>query len=150
MGMKQKKNFFFSKKKFKMADSKKAHFLKSPILKNFLWKFLRFVLGLVGLNDAKSIDMAQPIWPWGCPTQGEKQPKNTNIAFFACFWAYVWQPHDHIGWALSMPFASINPTNPRTNSWNFHKKILRIDRVEKWPFFESAILNFFLLHPHEN
>ena len=33
MGMKQ--NFFFlSKKKFKMADSKKAHFSKSPILKN--------------------------------------------------------------------------------------------------------------------
>ena len=22
-----------------------------------------------------------------------------------------------------MPFASINPTNPRTNPWNFHKKI---------------------------
>ena len=43
-----------------------------------------------------------------------------------------------------MPFASINPTSPRTDPWNFHKKILRIDRVEKWPFFESAILNFFL------
>ena len=43
----------------------------------------------------------------------------------------------------SMPFASINPTNPRTNPWNFHKKILRIGDFEKWPFFESAILNFF-------
>ena len=55
--------FFFSKKKFKMADSKKAHFSKSPILKIFSRKFLRFVLGLVGLNDAKGIDVAQGIWP---------------------------------------------------------------------------------------
>ena len=30
-----KKKYFFSKKKFKMADSKKAHFSKSPILKIF-------------------------------------------------------------------------------------------------------------------
>ena len=42
-----------------------------------------------------------------------------------------------------MPFASFNPTNPRTNPWNFHKKILRIGDFEKWRFFESAILNFF-------
>ena len=42
-----------------------------------------------------------------------------------------------------MLFASNNPTNPRTDPWNFHKKILRIDRVEKWPIFESAILIFF-------
>ena len=33
-----KKKIFFSKKKFKMADSKKAHFSKSPILKNFFAK----------------------------------------------------------------------------------------------------------------
>ena len=37
-------------------------------------------------------------------------------------WAYIGQPDDHIGWAKWMPFASINPTNSRTNSWNFHKK----------------------------
>ena len=62
MGMKQKK-IFFLKKKLKMADSKKGHFSKSPILKIFSRKFLRFVLGLVGLNDAKGIDVAQHIWP---------------------------------------------------------------------------------------
>ena len=33
--MKPKKKNFFSKKKFKMADSKKAHFSKSPILEIF-------------------------------------------------------------------------------------------------------------------
>ena len=43
--------------------SKKAHFSKSPILKKFSRKFLRFVIGLVGLNDAKGIDVAQRIWP---------------------------------------------------------------------------------------
>ena len=57
-----KKKIFFLKKKFKMADSKKAHFSKSPILKIFSRKFLRLVLGLVGLNDAKGIDVAQRIY----------------------------------------------------------------------------------------
>jgi hypothetical protein len=47
-----------------------------------------------------------------------------------------------MGWAKSMPFASINPTNPRTNPWNFHEKILRIGGAGKWGFFEAAILNF--------
>ena len=43
---------------FKMADSKKLSFLKSPILKKNLWKFYRSVLGLVGLIDAKDSDVA--------------------------------------------------------------------------------------------
>ena len=59
------------------------------------------------------------------------------------FWAYVGQPHGHIDWAKSMPFASINSTNPRTHPAQFGKKILRIDRLAKWGFFESAILDFF-------
>ena len=65
-----KKHFFFLflKKKFKIADSKKVHFSKSPILKIFLWKFHGSVLGLVELIDAKGIDLSQPIWLWGCPT----------------------------------------------------------------------------------
>jgi len=67
MEMKQN-NFFFLKKKFKMADWKKGHFSKSPILDISLWKFNGLVLGLVGLNDAKGIDLAQPIWSSGCPT----------------------------------------------------------------------------------
>jgi hypothetical protein len=42
-----------------------------------------------------------------------------------------------------MPFASINPINPRANLWNFHEIFLRIGDFEKLSFFESAILNFF-------
>ena len=45
-----------------MAAKKKAYFSKSLILKNFSPKFLGFVLGLVGLIDAKGIDFAQHIW----------------------------------------------------------------------------------------
>ena len=142
MGMKQKIFFFFSKKKFKMADSKKAHFSKWPILKIFSRKSLRSVLGLVGLNDAKGINVAQRMWPWGCPTKAQKQPKNAFSVLFGCFWACVRQPHGHIRWATSMPFASFNPTNPRTYLRNFREKILRIGDFEKWAFFESAILNF--------
>ena len=37
-------------------------FSKSPILEIFSRKFHRLVLGLVGLIDAKDIDVAQPIW----------------------------------------------------------------------------------------
>ena len=61
--------------------------------------------------------------------------------FLGRFWAYVRQPHGHIGWATSMPFAPINPTNPTTDPWNFWKKILRIGGAGKWPFF------FFLSRP---
>ena len=59
-----KKIFFLKKKKFKMA----GNFSKSPILNIFLWKFHGLVLGFVGLNNAKGIEMAQPIWSSGCPT----------------------------------------------------------------------------------
>ena len=63
-----KKKIFFEKKKIKMADSKKGHFPAPPILNIFSWKFHELVLGLVGLIDVKGIDVAQPIWSWGCLT----------------------------------------------------------------------------------
>ena len=79
-----------------------------------------------------------------------KTPKNGFLVFFGCFWAYVGQPHNHTGWATSMPFASINPTNLRTNPWNFWKEILRIGDFEKTQFFWVGHFGFFLLHFHEN
>ena len=66
--MNQKPFFFFWKKKIKMADSKKGHFPALPILDIFSWKFHRSVLGLVGLIDVKPINVAQPMWSWGCLT----------------------------------------------------------------------------------
>ena len=53
--------------------------------------------------------------------------------------------NSHIGWATSMPFASINYTNPRTNPWNFRKKISRIGDFEKRPFWKIGHFEFFFL-----
>ena len=56
-----------AKKNLKKRNSKwpifqNGRFSKSPILETFLRKFHRSVLGLVGLIDAKAINVAQPIW----------------------------------------------------------------------------------------
>ena len=65
-------------------------------------------------------------------------------AVLALFWAYVWQPDDHIGWVTLMPFASINPTIPMTNPRNFGGNCSAFGDVEKLSFFESAIfISFF-------
>ena len=141
-----KKKFFFRKKKFKMADSKKLSFSTSSKAEQIPPKFHGFVLGLVGLNDAKGIDFAQPIRPWGCLTHAPKQAKNAFFVFFACFRPYVGQPDDHIGWASSISLPSIYLIHPRTNPWNFGKKILRIGCFEKLSFFlsqPSYIFSFF-------
>ena len=66
----------WSKKKIKMADSKKLRFSTPPILNIFSWKFYGLVLGSVELIDAKGIDVAQPIWSSGCPTWVQKRAKN--------------------------------------------------------------------------
>ena len=62
MGTKQK-TFFFFEKKFKMADSKILNFSTSSKAEQIPPKFHGLVLGLVGLNDKKGIDVAQRIWP---------------------------------------------------------------------------------------
>ena len=61
MKMKQKQ-YFFEEKISKWPIFQSGRFSKSPILKKFLRKSLRSVLGLVGLNDAKGIDVAQRVW----------------------------------------------------------------------------------------
>ena len=70
------------------------------------------------------------------------------FVFLACFRAYVGQPDNHIiiGWATSMPFASIYPTNPRTNWWNFHKK--NIENWQNWKtqFFWVGHFEFIFSH----
>jgi hypothetical protein len=79
-----------------MTDSKNLRFSKPPILKKISRKFQGLVLALVGLIDAKGIDVAQPIWLRDCLTKAEKQAKNAFFEFLDCFRAYVGQPHDHI------------------------------------------------------
>ena len=71
-----------------------------------------------------------------------KNRQEMGFVFFGCFWAYVRQPHNHIGWATSMTFASINTINPRNNPWSFCEIFLRIGSIENLSFFELAILIF--------
>ena len=109
---------------------KKMSFFKFANSQYFLWKSTGLVLGLVGLNDAKGIDLAQLYGREAVRQKCQKWPKNTKKAFFDCFRADVGQPHGHIVWAKANPL-------------NFHKEKSRIGDFLKWPFFESAILNFF-------
>ena len=51
--------FFFEENKFKMANFSKWPFFKIANSQFFLRKFHRLVLGLVGLIDAKAINVAQ-------------------------------------------------------------------------------------------
>ena len=64
---------------------KKSSFFKIANSQNFFAKNSQMGQGLVGLNDAKGIDVAQRIWPLGSPTKAQKQPKSTKNAFFGCF-----------------------------------------------------------------
>ena len=130
--MKQKK-FFFWKKKIQNGRLKKTEFFNHhQKLSNFHQNFTDWSLGQV-------------------------VPKRAETAVFvvlALFWAYVGQSLNHIGWATSMPFTSINSTNPRANPWNFGGNCSAFGGGWKPQFFwiyHLAIffLQFFLLHSHK-
>ena len=77
-----------------MADSKKLGFSTSPKAEQFLPKFHGLVLGLVGLIDAKGINVTQPIWLSGCPTKYHFSAKNTTssssiFVVYLCTWLDV-------------------------------------------------------------
>ena len=63
--------------------------------------------------------------------------------FLGCFWAYLRQPHDHIGWATPMPLASINSTNQKDQSMKFLRK--NIENWWRWKtsFFIVSHFEFF-------
>ena len=56
------KKYFFFEKENKNGRLKKGSFSISANSQFFFQKFHGLVLGLVGLIDAKGIDVAQPIW----------------------------------------------------------------------------------------
>ena len=99
--------------------------------------FVQFAASRYSLVHISSDEDSEEMKKW------KKQPKNTRNAFFACFRAYVRQPHDHISWATPMPFASINSTKPRTNPWNFHKKYWELAELENEVFLSRPLWNFF-------
>ena len=75
---------------FNKNEAKKIFFLKKknqncPKAEQLSPKFHRLVLGLVGLIDAKGINVTQPIWPSGCPMKAPKRAKNTKKSVLAIF-----------------------------------------------------------------
>ena len=64
--------------------------------------------------------------------------------FLGYFRAYVGQSHDHIDWATSIMFTSINLTKPKDQFLKFLETNIEDWWIEKLVFFESAILDFFL------
>ena len=87
---------------------------------------------------------------WGCSKKKFFWRTKFKITFFC---SSVRQPHNHISWATSMPFISINRTNPRTNLWNFKNwrfwKMAILKNRPFWIFFSKKNI-FFLLYSHEN
>ena len=63
----KKKFFFWKKKNSKWPTQKNWVFQLPPKAEQLSPKFHRLVLGLVGLIDAKGINVTQPIWLSGCP-----------------------------------------------------------------------------------
>ena len=127
-----------------MADSKKLSFSATPKSWAIVAKISQIGPWVSRIDWCKG--------HWFCSTHmavrlanvSSKTGKNAFFVFLGHFWAYVGQPHGHMGWAKSMPFASINSTNPRTNPWNFHEKILRIDEARKWLLFSFLVFGYWV------
>ena len=80
----------------------------------------------------------------------------SDTAAFGGGWN-VGQSKAHIDLAASIPFPSINPTNPRTNAWNFGGNCSAFGSGWKTQLFWVGhlknlfcITKNFLLHSHEN
>ena len=104
MGKKQKKKF---EKKKSIMTASKNRFFKLSIRENLTDWFL---------DQYKKLMRRASIWInlIGRQTVGLKQAKNAFLFFF-CFRPYVGEPDDCISRATFVSFASIYPTDPRTN-----------------------------------
>ena len=69
--------------------------------------------------------------------------KHKKYAFFVCFRPFLGQTDNHISWVTLKPFASISPTDPRTNPAQFCKTISRNDCCEKHFFLSGPFWQFF-------
>ena len=98
---------------------------------------------MVFFLDAKVINVTQPIWSSGCPTWAQRRAEKSKKCIFnsklSLCWT-DWQPNrlGHIN------ILCINLFNPRTNSWNFVKKKLRIGGLKISGIFWVGFFDFFL------
>ena len=97
----------FSGKKQKYFFFEKPNNQKPKTKKNVFFQLHQFsIFFRENFRDLRRINWCKGHW-CGRPTSAQKRGKNKKISLF---WAYVVQPDDHIGWATSMPFASIYST----------------------------------------
>ena len=71
--------------------------------------------------------------------------KKCIFCVFMLFLSLCWTASRPYRLSYINAFASINTTNPKTNPWNFCKKVSRIGSFENLSFFNSAILKIFLI-----
>ena len=138
-------NFFFLKKKLRIADSKK---LKTANSQYFFAKISEIGAWISRINWCEGywcglIYMAVRL----SNVRSKTCKKKAFFVFFAFFRPYDRQPDSYIGYKLgtSIPLASIHPTDPRTNSWKFLDKILNIGwdqllllSTKSWLLVESS------------
>ena len=137
------------KKKIKMADLKNS---KWPPQKKLIFQLRQFSIFFMKFpwigSWVSRINWCEGHW---CSSTymvvrlsdiRSKTGKTCIFCVLGCFCPYVRQPHNHIGWATSMPFVSINPTNPRTNLWNFGRNCSAFGEVA-WVYFIFAVKNTF-------
>jgi hypothetical protein len=72
-----------------------------------------------------------------------KQAKNAFFVFLGCFCTYIGKQHDHIGWTTSMPFTSINSTDPRI----FAKQFWELAILKNSVLLSRPFWNFFCSSP---
>ena len=119
----------FSKKNPKWPTQKNYVFQNRQFSIFFSQNWAGLVLGSVELIDAKGINVTQPIWSSGCPTQGLKQAKDALLCILPVLGLMlVGQADNHFGWATLMPFALIILLTQGSIPLNFAKNI------ENWRF----------------
>ena len=92
--MKQKRFFFLNSK---WPTQKSRVFQLPPKAEQLLPKFYRLVLGLVGLIDAKGINMTQVYGRQAVQRKPKIWLKLTFFVFLPLFGAYIGQPDSQIG-----------------------------------------------------
>ena len=112
------KGLDFSQRWSKMADLENS---KWPPQKNLVFQLRQFSIFFMKFlwfgPWVSRIDWCEGHWnvsTYMVVRLSDISSKTDKKCVFCVFRLFVGQPHDHISWDISMPFASINSTNPRT------------------------------------
>ena len=94
---------------------------------------------LLLVSNFREIIWILELYIWYMDAKGIKNVENAFLVFFALFWAYVRQPHNHKGWATHSDALCINLSYYPKDQKNKKQKLGELNIS----YFESAFLNFF-------